>query len=162
MCVQFPAFQRKSRAARDRAGIDWGRPKQRAIDPAKQTGKITFVRRADDNHTRTLGRRKAPVIEVVAIERHESTSELAREAIVFDVPCATQLVMLEHEQHIPFQPGAHEAYEPGGHIGICVHSRSRGKALSVWAQLRCEGSHVIYRLRAASEGRRAASQISLN
>ena len=160
MCVQFPAFQWKSRAVRNGAGIDWGRPKQRAIDPAKQTGKITFVRRADNNHTRTLDRRKAPIIEIVAIERHEGTAELARETIVFDVPCATQLVMLEHEQHIPLEPGAHESYQPCGHIGIRVYSRSRGKALGVGAQLGCEGSHVISGLPAAGYGRRAVSQMS--
>ena len=56
-----------------------------------------------------LGRRKLAIVEIVAVERDQRAAQLAREPVVLAVARAAQVVVLDHEQHVPVEQRAHEA-----------------------------------------------------
>ena len=74
---------------------------RRAIDLAHQLAQPALVGRREHDHAGALGRRKAAIVEVVAIERDERRAELTRQAVVHQVGGAADVVVLEHEEHIP-------------------------------------------------------------
>src|SRR4029453_14011159 len=91
------------------------------------------------HYASALGRRKAPIVEVVAIECNERTAKLLREPVVFAVPRATKVVVLEHEQHIPPELLSHMENEARRNIGIHIDARLSRQASGVCTQLRRYG-----------------------
>ncbi len=106
-----------------------------AIRLVEQLAEAALVRRREHDHPGTLGRRKRPVVGVVAIERHEGAPELARQAVVLDVPRPPQVVVLEDEQYVPPEAHAHELDDPVREVGVGVDARPLDQSRDVRAKL---------------------------
>ena len=78
-----------------------------AVGVLQQRAQPALVGRRKHDDARALGRREAAVVVVVAVERHERAAELPGEAVVLDVRRPAQVVVLEHEQHVPAERRPH-------------------------------------------------------
>src|SRR6266542_6208222 len=78
-----------------------GGPEKLAVHPRQQAPQPPFVRRAEHDHAGPFVGRKLPVVEIIAVQGHERAPKLPRQAEMFDIARAAEIVMLEHEQHIP-------------------------------------------------------------
>ena len=94
-----------------------------------------------DEHAAAFIRRKAPIVEIVAVERDERAPELLREPVVLQVGRAPQLVFLEHEQDVPVQARTHVSDEPGGHVRVRVDARPGREVLGVRRELTRKSAH---------------------
>ena len=78
--------------------------KERAIDAHQQQRELaTLVGRVDHQHAAAFIGRKPAIVQVVAVHRDERAAQLLRELVVLQVGRAPQLVLLEHEEHVPLQ-----------------------------------------------------------
>ena len=95
---------RSARAACGRRAARASRGKQMLRRGAASRPGQRRARRAPRSPARRVpGRRKLPIVEVVAIERDQRAAQLARQAVVLDVAGAAQVGMVHHEQHVPAQ-----------------------------------------------------------
>src|SRR5580765_3334887 len=115
--------------------------KQRAVDSLDEGGQLTLVGRLDDEHTARLGRREPPVVQVVAVHRHQRASELLGKSIVFRIRSAAELVFFQHEEDVPLQVPSHVADQPRRHVGVRVDPRTRRQLFGVWSEFGREGAH---------------------
>ena len=102
---------------------------ERSVDAIEQPGQLPLVRRLDDEDAAAAVERKAAVVEVVAIQRDQRAPQLLRELVVLHVRRAPQIVLLEHEEHVPAQPHAHVRDDARRHVRVRVDPRPRHEAL---------------------------------
>ena len=88
-------------AARRRRNESRGPRASSSADSSRSSGAL------HDEHAAALGRRKPPIVEVVAVQRHQRAPQLLRQPVVPHVGRPPQVVVLEHEQHVPLQARAH-------------------------------------------------------
>src|SRR5438067_8553839 len=89
-----------------------------AVHAREEPPQPPFVGHREHDHAGPFLRRKAAIVEVVAIEGDERPTELARQAEVLDVAGAAQVVVLDHEEHVPAEPLAHVADAAERHVGV--------------------------------------------
>ena len=117
------------------------------IDARRAAPKLPLVGRLDHEHAAALVRRKAPIVEIVAIHRDQRAAELLRELVVPDIRRAAQVVVLEDEEHVPLERVAHVGDEAGGHVGVGVDARPRREPFGVRRQLGRTGFPLQYQSR---------------
>ena len=105
--------------------------KEQTIDAFDERGELLFVGRVDHEDAAGLAGRKPPIVQVIAVHRHERASKIVRKVIVTEVGRAAQLVLLEHEEDVPAQAQAHVGDEPGGHVRIGVDSGTGGQTFGM-------------------------------
>ena len=96
--------------------------KERTIDAFNELGELLFVRRLDHEDATGLAGRKSPIVQVIAVHRHERPPEIVGKAVVTEVGRTAQLVLFEHEEDVPVQALAHVGDEAGRYVGIGVDS----------------------------------------
>ena len=84
---------------------------------------LFLIRSGQDQDADAFVRREAHVIQIIPVQRHESTPQLGCETKVLDVGRPAQTIFLDDEQDIPSQPFAHESHEAGRKIRVAVDSR---------------------------------------
>jgi hypothetical protein len=68
------------------------------------------------------------------VEGDQRSSELTREAVMFDVARATEIFVLEHEKHIPPEAGPHVLHYAARNVRVGIHARV-GKSRRMWREL---------------------------
>ena len=82
--------------------------KQRLIRVGQQARERALVRRRAHEDARRERGRKSPVITEVAIERDERPAEIERALKMIAIGGAAQIVVLDHEEHVPAKLPAHD------------------------------------------------------
>src|SRR4029079_8914951 len=83
---------------RERARL--GDAEQLAVHLREHAPQPSLGGHAEDDDAGALLGRKLPIVEIVAVERHQRAPELAREAVVLDVAGASQVLALERREHV--------------------------------------------------------------
>src|SRR3954453_6367410 len=117
------------------------RTKELSIHLLQKATEPSLVGRREDHHASAFTGRKSAIVEVIAVERDERATELAREAVVFDVAGAAQLGVLEDEQHIPLEGVAHECHDTGRDIGVGIDARPTIRPFHEGSELGTECTH---------------------
>ena len=133
---------------REEGGIVWR--KQPPVDAFDQQDELPFVGRLDDQDAARLAWRKPPIVQIIAIHRHERAPQLLREPVVGDVGGTAQLFVLEDEQDVPLQAELHVADEACGDVGVGVDPRPRRQAFHVRRELGSESPHGVQPFAGAS------------
>src|SRR5262249_50766439 len=81
------------------------------------------------------------VVEIVAIERDERPCELPSQAEVLDVARAAQIVVLQHEEHVPLQPLTHEADDAVRDVRVGIDARLPGGCVNDRPKLGRQRTH---------------------
>jgi len=137
--VHLPPFERQGTGPR--IATVRGRTKQSAINALEKRREQTLVWGMDDEYATALAGRKPAVVQVVSIQRHQRSSKLLGQPVVFGIGGASELVFFQNEQHVPLETLAHEGNEAGGDIGVGIDPRPRGETLGVRRQFGREGAH---------------------
>ncbi len=85
--------------------------------------------------------RKASIVQVVAVQRHQGTSKLLRQVVMPQVRRASKVVFLEDEQDIPLQRPAHMSDQPCRHVRVGVDARPRRQPFRMRSEFRRKRSH---------------------
>ena len=112
------------------------------VQSFQELDEASLGRRHQHDDATAAFERELAIVEVVAIERDQRAPELSRQTIVLAIARTPQIVVLDHEQHIPRQRRAHERDETRRHVRIHVHPRLSGQLLRVPAKLGCQGAHI--------------------
>jgi hypothetical protein len=118
------------------------RRKQDPINPLEQHPELTLVRRLDDDHPARFVRWKAPVVEVVAVHRHQRTPQLMGQLEMGGIRGTAELLIFEDEQDIPSQMVPHVGDEAGWNVGVGVDPRPGCQALGVRCELGGKSAHL--------------------
>ena len=98
--------------------------KERAIDPLDEFGEMQLIRSLYHQDTTRFARRKAPIVQIVPVHRHERATQIMGETVVADVGRAAERFFFEHEEDVPVQAVSHVIHESGRHVRISVDSRT--------------------------------------
>ncbi len=101
-----------------------GRSEQPPIDLLEQALELLFMRRAEDENTAALCRRKPDVVQIIPVQRHQRAPQLGGKAEMFDVGGAAKVFFLHDEEDVPPKPLAHETDEAGRQVGVAIDSRA--------------------------------------
>src|SRR5262245_29008877 len=104
-CIRLLAELPMDLASLERARRGAFGPEHGSIRLLEQRAKAPLVGSGEHDEARALRWRERAVVDVVAVQRHQSTAQLPREPVVFDVAGPTQVVVLEHEEDVPLEPG---------------------------------------------------------
>ncbi len=88
-----------------------------------------------------------PVVKIVVVEGNQRTPRLAGATIVRLVAITTQILVLEHEEHVPFQSLTHEVDETRRHVSVDVDPRPITQAIHERCQLGLQAAHAMWRAR---------------
>jgi hypothetical protein len=78
---------------------------------------------------------KFSIVEIIAIEADEGAAKLPSKAVMLIVTRAAQVVVFDHEKHVPVKDIAHERDQPSGHIRVHVDARMLGTPIRVGSEL---------------------------
>ena len=135
-CATPPCAARA--AARARLGVR----NSLAVHAREQPPEPSLVRHREHDHARALVRGKLPVVQVVAIERHQRAPELPRQPVVLDVARAPQVVDARARTARPIR--AVSRMKPTTPSGMFASAYTRGWLATLFddrSQLRRECSH---------------------
>src|SRR5688500_9992972 len=111
------------------------------VEALEQIQIPALLRRHQHDDTAAFVRREPAIVEVIAVERNQCPPELTCEAVMLAIAGAAEIVVLDHEQHIPAERLAHEADETGRHVRVNVNARLHSRAIDNRAEFRGESSH---------------------
>ena len=103
--------------------------------------KPALVGRGTDDQPGTLLRRKISIVEKITVEGNQRPPELARMLVVVGVASATQVVVFEHEEHVPVQRAAHHLDGSQRQVRVDVDTRRAGDVTGNWTKFRGECAH---------------------
>lgn len=78
-----------------------------------------------DQHARSERGRKSRGVGKIPVERDQRASEFERTGEVHAIGRASQVVVFNHEEHIPPEFSPHHADDRGGYVRVDVHTRRR-------------------------------------